>query len=745
MVTERMDTGTTSLCLAVLLLLSGLWTDSPLERLAGQSAVLGAVFFMSLFRTASTRSHSIQPRLPAVRSLVNGAWILVDADALDQGDSIEVHTGDIIPTACEVFSSKGDFQASPSLSAFSVVKSGSAVLKVIKAVEDREVTETWRLPAKFQAFASVLLKLAVAFEALQGLQMAWKWGATPRAAEAVTMLWLAWETAKEGQGLLYRSFEKVKVPPSVSFWRRWQAGDLSSLSSIHLSFSDEFLSTVPAVTSVLRPWPGALSIYSVASSGLQGQIEGLVFDRWWFLLATHCAVTSHADLISWKGRFVAYGSAIDTAMRVLVECIGAYDPGFHRVTETLCPEQYSQHVCRSGTVEQRKSDEMGQWTLRKTSEGYQTLLKGDKAALALCSQYYFEGKLRPLEEEIRGKFEEFDGVVLCAKNHTSPDMQNSELTLLAGLTIQSQVKPDLTALLTPLPDITVVVSTASTAETSQLTQAFPYCSLAESGPSRLVLVQGTLVAKYLASLQAKVISTSLAGALTLAGERSSVSRSIQADVVLKGESLSGLVGLIRECRRAVGLGTVKALFLMQCVVAVLLYGLGKQALGRSEHLDMPWAALTLVFCCLIPANLADKYITQGYATLTRTSTMHTCLWGAAAAILALCIENQCFLQPEWLLDTRSPDFLQQSRDFSQQVQATGLKSLQLSLQLHSLSLSPTFPSLIGASGAFIACALTFSWKSGLGFASEAEIWTIVGTGSLLAGAALVQHLRRPRS
>lgn len=742
-----MDTGTTSLFLAVLLLLLGLWADIPLERLAGQSAVLGAVFFLSLFRTPSTHSHSIQPRLPAVRSLVNGAWTLVDADALDPGDSIEVHTGDIIPTACEVLSSKGDFQASPSLCAFSVVKSGSAVLKVVKAVEDREVAETWRLPAKFQAIASALLKLAVVFQVLQGLQMTWKWETTPRAAETVAMLWLVWETAKEGQGLLYRSFDKVKVPLSVSFWRRWQAGDLSSLSSIHLSFQDEFLSTVPVVASVLRPGPRDLSIYPVASSGLhpQGEIEGLVFDRWWFLLATHCAVSSQAGLVSWKGRFVAYGSAIDTAMRVLVECIGACDPGFHRVTETLCPEQYSQHVCRSGTVEQRKSDEMGQWTLRKSNEGYQTLLRGDKTALTLCSQFYFEGKVRPLEEEIRVKFEEFDGVVLCAKTHTSPEMQNSELTLIAGLIIKSQVKPSLTALLTLLPDITFVVSTASTAEIAQLTDAFPYCSLAEREPSRLVLVQDTQAAKYLASLHGKVISTSLAGGLTLAGERSSVSRSIQADVVLKGESLSGLADLIRECRRAVGLGTVKALFLMQCVVAVLLYGLGKQALGRGEHLDMPWAALALVFCCLLPANLADKYITQGSATLTRASTILTCLWGAAAAILALCIENQCFLQPEWLLDTRSPDFLQQSRGFSQQVQATGLKSLHLSLQLHSLWLSPSLPSLIGASGAFITCALTLSWKSGLGFASEAEVWTIAGTGSLLAIEALVHYLRRPRS
>jgi uncharacterized membrane protein len=54
---------------------------------------------------------------------------------------------------------------------------------------------------------------------------------------------------------------------------------------------------------------------------------------------------------------------------------------------------------------------------------------------------------------------------------------------------------------------------------------------------------------------------------------------------------------------------------MQCVVAVLLYGLGKQVLGRGEHLDMPWAALALVFCCLIPANLADKYIIHAYLYL----------------------------------------------------------------------------------------------------------------------------------
>ena len=96
------DSGTISLGLAALLLLSGLWAEVPLERLAGQSLVLGIVFLVSLFRTFPLRTHSIQPRLPPVRSLVGDIWTLVDANDLDPEDKIQVQTENIIPTACAV-------------------------------------------------------------------------------------------------------------------------------------------------------------------------------------------------------------------------------------------------------------------------------------------------------------------------------------------------------------------------------------------------------------------------------------------------------------------------------------------------------------------------------------------------------------------------------------------------------------------------------------------------------------------
>ena len=733
----QLDSGTVSLCLAALLLLSGLWAERPLDKLAEQSAVLGAVLLLSLFRSPPLRSHPVQPRLPPVRALVEGTWTLVAANSLEPEDSIEVQSGDVLPTACEVVSSKGNFQVAPSLCPYGIVKSGSAVLKVLKPIEDKEVAETWRLPGRFRATTSVIFKLAVAFEALQGLQSAWKSHslAVHTAAEAATMLWLAWETAQEAHYQLLRCFHIVKSPPTVSFWRRWQAGALCSLSAIHLSTQDEFLYTCPTVTTVLRPGPEVCRTYSPCR-----EVEG--FDRWWSLLATHCAVSSRADLVSWRGGLVAYGDGTDTAMRLLAERIGVYDPGFHRVKEALCPEQYSEQIRRNGSVEAHNSDQMGQWTLRKTSEGYQTLLCGGRTALSVCSQYFHEGQFRPLEGPIRAQFEGFEGIVLCLKLHSEDSIQTTDLALLAGLMIESQPKADLQSTLKALPDIPFVASTASEAQTNQLLHTFPTASRAPA--SQLVLLPESQAAQYLASLPSEAISTSLAGGLTLAGQHSSVSRQIQADIVLQGESLAGLVDLIGECRRAEGLGTLKALFALKCVVAVLGFGLGGQVWGRNGHLDLPWTALALGFCALVPANIANKHISAGSATLTRNTALQTCLLGAAFAVLALFIESQCFLQPEWLLDTRSPDFLQASQTFSLKVQATGLKSLHFSLLVHLCCLSPTPQTFLAASAAFIACAISVSWKSGLSFLSLAELWTLGGAASLHLVSCLVLRLYRPR-